>query len=358
MDAAESERMGERMTRANLQRAERGEWHGGSKPPWGYRFAPGEGKLQLAIVEERAAMVREAATRVLAGESLYSIRKDWNDRGALTTAGLPWRCPGIRKMLVRGSSAGYIERDGRFLKGAWQPILEYETWQQVRALLMDPRRNTRSLGQRGAHFPLTGLVYCGWCGHLMYSSIVRYGMTYWCPDIGGCAHVRIRGMDLERLVHELITERQASKPLEVESDPVLTALRLQMNQLQDDHYDRLLDRLDFLRQGDRLRKQMTDRRREITAGYPGRTFTEPAGTATMEDDEAVRRHVLHQHLDRIVAHPHVGNMKPPADWPRRAAQLLSRVDLYWQNGDISLRPDVPEAVSHAARAVDAWAAPL
>jgi DNA invertase Pin-like site-specific DNA recombinase len=69
MDAVEAERMGERISRAALQRAEKGEWHGGAKPPWGYAFATGQGKRRLVNVEERAVMVREAATRVLAGES-------------------------------------------------------------------------------------------------------------------------------------------------------------------------------------------------------------------------------------------------------------------------------------------------
>lgn len=117
MDAVEAERMGERLARAALQRAEKGEWHGGAKPPWGYEFSRGDGKLRL-VVEERAVMVREAAARVLAGESLYAIRTDWNVRGALTSPGLPWRSAGVRKMLVRGSAAGFMERRGRLLKGA------------------------------------------------------------------------------------------------------------------------------------------------------------------------------------------------------------------------------------------------
>jgi site-specific DNA recombinase len=361
IDAAESERMGERLVRANLQRAENGEWHGGSKPPWGYAFAAVEGKRQLVIVEERAAMVREAATRVLAGESLYSIRKDWNDRGALTTAGLPWRCPGIRKMLVRGSAAGYIERQGHLYRGAWAPILDWDTWQRVRTILMDPKRNSRSLGQQGVHLPLTGLVYCGLCDHLMYSSVVKYGITYWCPDVGGCGHVRIRGVELEKLMHELIAARQRRRPALIETDQVLAALRTQMNQLQDDHYDRLIDRADFLRQGDRLRQKVSDRRREITAGYPDRAIPKRARTATMDDAEALRRDVLHQHLERIVVHPHPGPTKPPPDWPGRAAQMLRRLDIHWTNGDADLRRDLPvlpTVVTSTTQPVSAeWTAP-
>jgi site-specific DNA recombinase len=357
MDAVEAERMGERIARAALQRAENGEWHGGAKPPWGYAFADTPGKLSLVIVEERAAMVREAATRVLAGESLYAIRKDWNDRGALTAAGLPWRSAGVRKMLVRGSAAGHMERRGRLLKGSWEPILDWDTWQQVRAVLTDPRRNSRTLGQRGTHYPLTGLVYCGRCDHLMYSSIVKYGLTYWCPDMGGCGHMRIRGVDLEQLLHELIAARLKDHPWHVDTDPVLMALRKQSNQLQDDHYDRLIDRQDFLRQGDRLRQKMADRRRQITGAYPGRSFTSVARTASLEDPEPARRQVLHEHLQRVDVHPHLGPTKPPADWPARASKMLQRLDVYWQDGFVRLRDQPTSAPTVPAPAAPQWAPP-
>jgi site-specific DNA recombinase len=303
-------------------------------------------------------MVREAASRVLAGETLYAIRKDWNDRGALTTAGLPWRSAGVRKMLVRGSAAGYMERRDQLLKGAWEPILDYDTWQRVRDVLTDPRRNSRTMEQRGTHYPLTGLIYCGRCDHLMYSSIVKYGLTYWCPDMGGCGHMRIRGVDLERLLHELIAARHREHPTQVETDPVLTALRVQSNQLQDDHYDRLIDRQDFLRQGDRLRQKMADRRREITSAYPGRSFSSIARTATLDDPEALRRQVVNEHLRRVVVHPHPGPTKPPAEWAARAVTMLHRLDVHWQDGTTLIHEE-PTAHSRADRLEAAvWAPPV
>lgn len=204
-------------------------------------------------------------------------------------------------------------------------------------------------------------MYCGLCYDLMYSSVVKYGITYWCPDMGGCGHVRIRGLELERLVHELIAQSQRRRPALVETDPVLVALRTQTNQLQDDHYDRLLDRVDFLRQGDRLRQRMSDRRREITAGYPGRAITHIARTAGMEDPGHVRREVLHRHLDRIVVHPHPKPTKPPPDWPGRAAQMLRRLDLYWQNGEQDRCADLPALPQLCTSAVQpaaaGWSAP-
>jgi site-specific DNA recombinase len=131
--------LGERISRASRQRAERGQWHGGPVAPWGYAFSTCAGRRSLAVVPERAVLVREAAERVLAGESLYRIRKDWNSRGLTSTAGRSWRSQGIKRLLVRGAAAGFNERGGEFYPGDWEPILDEATWRRLRALLLDPR---------------------------------------------------------------------------------------------------------------------------------------------------------------------------------------------------------------------------
>ncbi|MCW2688840.1 MAG: hypothetical protein JWR37_3730 [Mycobacterium sp.] len=106
---------------------------------------------------------------------------------------------------------------------------------------------------------------------------------------------------------------------------------------------------------------MSDRRREITAGYPGRAIPQLARTATMDDPEALRRDVLHQHLERIVVHSHPGLTKPPPDWPGRAAQMLRRLDIHWTNGGANLRGDLPALPTAATSTTQpvsaAWTAP-
>ncbi len=114
IDAAEAERTSERVSRAKLQRAEQGLWHGGPCTPFGYRYAadPSGRGLQLVIDPVRARLVREACRRALA-DSLAGICKDWNARGLVTSTGVAWRPQGIRKMLVRPSTAGMTERAGQ-----------------------------------------------------------------------------------------------------------------------------------------------------------------------------------------------------------------------------------------------------
>ncbi|MDX6371443.1 MAG: hypothetical protein QOD98_431, partial [Nocardioidaceae bacterium] len=119
---------------------------------------------------------------------------------------------------------------------------------------------------------------------------------------------------------------------------------------QDDHYDGLLDRADFLRQTERLRQRITNRRHILTID-PART-TKRAAVVTPADPEAVRRSFLRQHLIRVDVdrHPRGSSMRAPAAWPDRAACLALRLQLHWQGDDstaASSRTD-PATLSVAA----------
>lgn len=360
MDAAEAERTGERISRASQQRAERGEWHGGPVPPWGYAFTDpttsADGKRSLVVLPERAALVREAAERVLAGESLYRIRKDWNAHGLVSSFGRPWRSQGIRNVLVHGAAAGFNVRRGELYRGLWEPILDEETWQHVRAILLDPKRDTRSFAQRSQLHVLTGLLWCGLCDHLLRSSALQGVLTYWCPDLlGGCTHIRIKAVDAERWLLEQIDGRVARQLYPVETDPVLLALRLQQHQLQDDHYDNLLSREDFLRQTSRLRQRVADRRRELTSGYPRALNEERPVTATLADEEPQRRAALRAHLERVYVDPHPRGVATRWEhWEQRRDVVGRRLRPVWitdVDGEPAWTPPPP------LTAEVAWTAP-
>lgn len=358
MDAAEAERTGERISRACQQRAEKGEWHGGPRPPFGYRLVPSGGKRTLAVVPEAAALIHEAADRVLAGQSLYRIRQDWNRRGLTSGAGKPWRSQGIKLCLVRAAVAGYTERRGELFPGSWPAILDTETWQQVRTILLDPKRDTRTFVQRSTQHTLTGLLWCGLCGHLLRSSIAGSGLTYYCSDVlGGCAHIRIKAEDVERYLLEEIRQRLTTAPLPVLDDPVLVALRLQQHQLQDDHYDHLLNRADYVRQAKRLAARVADRRRELTGGWQ-RSHVEPLILAAEPTDPAPkRRAALRHHLVRVEVDPHSRGRgtAAAAGWDLRRQLVATRLRPTWQGED----PDALEAARPTApvREPEPWMSP-
>ncbi|MFZ1491662.1 MAG: recombinase family protein [Ilumatobacteraceae bacterium] len=97
-------------------------------------------------------MIREAAARVLGGQSLTSIVVDFNKRGIPSAHGKKWR-PGSLGMVLRsGRITGLRESKGEVVGEAnWEPILDRATWEQVRSrLTMLPlgaaRRSTSSPG--------------------------------------------------------------------------------------------------------------------------------------------------------------------------------------------------------------------
>ena len=80
-----------RVARASKQQALDGKWHGG-RAPCGYRMADST----LYVIPERAALAREAADRVQAGESLYAISRVFNERRERTGNGKLWSDTALR----------------------------------------------------------------------------------------------------------------------------------------------------------------------------------------------------------------------------------------------------------------------
>jgi site-specific DNA recombinase len=316
IDAAEAERISERVTRAKLQRAEQGLWHGGPFTPFGYRYAhssTGRG-LDLVVDDARAKLVREACRRVIRGHSLAGIARDWNARGLVTTTGAPWRPNGIRKMLVRPSTAGLAERRGQLYPGMWPAILRRQDWEAARTILTDPRRDTRTFRKVAKRHALAGLLVCGRCDRLLVSNPLRGVPSFICSPTanGGCAKIRIQADHVERFLLDRIKERDAAG---LES-PTHGRIRASLRQLQDDHYDGLLDRSDYLRQSQRLRGALAQPSGDRVV----------AGVLTEND----KRAALRRALDSVVVLPHpAGRATSHLDWPTREALLSERLRIRW-----------------------------
>jgi len=174
-DQAEAERTSERIKRQKQQRAESGEWHGGT-PPYGYRA---ENK-NLFVVKREAKLIREAARRLLEDrEPLHSIITDWNNSKVpggsepkhRTRNGKHWRQSNLRSILRNRSLLGETKAG---VKG-WRPILDERTFDRLQALFDDPARKvTHSPGTRGGKRTMGGgLAVCSKCGKPLITSIKR-----------------------------------------------------------------------------------------------------------------------------------------------------------------------------------------
>src|SRR3712207_4035020 len=180
----ESEHKSERVRRAMQQRAENGKSHGRRAYGWTREHAP-DGSVREVIVPAEAAVVRRIADALLSGESLRAVTAALNADGVPTPTGVPqWVKQMVRNVVLRERNAGLRVHRGEVVgKGAWEPVLERERWEQLRAVLTDPSRKT-STGTAAAHL-LSGIARCGVCGAGLRTTYRRDVPSYRCSG-GGC----------------------------------------------------------------------------------------------------------------------------------------------------------------------------
>src|SRR4029077_7169285 len=124
----ESEQKSERLRRQREQMALQGRPQGGGRRAFGYDASGAQ------LVKTESALVREAADRYLAGESLRTIARDWNYRGVKTSSGKAWGITSLRTMLGGTRIAGLRVHRGEVVGPAtWPAIINREEHDAIRA---------------------------------------------------------------------------------------------------------------------------------------------------------------------------------------------------------------------------------
>lgn len=184
VDAAESDKVADRVKRRVDQRKQAGEYHG-SVAPFGFSVVPKEKRSGQDLVHDprEVEMIREATTRLLdASDSVYSIVRDWNRLGKRTRTGTPWRQGVLRKALtnpaliaktrpiVPSGQRASIASEG--YPARWEPILDEATYRALYDRLIDPARShygVHKTGPKSSKYALAGgLTVCGRCGKALY----------------------------------------------------------------------------------------------------------------------------------------------------------------------------------------------
>jgi hypothetical protein len=186
----ESQTIGLRVAVQPEQTANRGLPAPGGWMPFGYRYVPRTDTetARYRIVEAEAHLIREAAGRVLAGETLNSIARDFNARGVVTPP--PRRKPEkaakafytrrLKRILINPAIAGLRAYHGEIVGNAtWPPILDHATWAAARAILLAPERQA---GGRPHRWPIAGLAVCGNpnCGETLRTKFTGRATVYAC----------------------------------------------------------------------------------------------------------------------------------------------------------------------------------
>lgn len=152
----ESEHRAERITRAQRQAAEEGRYRGGTTRIFGYQ-ADG-----YALHVEEAAAIRAAYQSVLAGESLSSILRAWDQAGIRTTNGHKFAHITLRTVLLRPRNYGASIYKGEVVGvGQWEPLVDEATYRQVESILKDPGRIKNKTNR--AKYLMSGVMLCGKC---------------------------------------------------------------------------------------------------------------------------------------------------------------------------------------------------
>ena len=186
--------------------------HGGSNRPFGYE------NDKVTVRESEAVVIRTIATRFLAGESLRSLAIWLDESGVRTVKGRPWKTPTIAAMLSSGRIAGLREHHGAVVsKAVWSPIISAGEREQV--LAMFERRKPKARRAR-QHYLLSGLLRCGKCGKVLYSSARSSGRRYVCmsgPDHRGCGRLAVVAGPVEdTLVEEALRRFETLEPAQRE----------------------------------------------------------------------------------------------------------------------------------------------
>jgi site-specific DNA recombinase len=210
----ESRTISKRVRRARASELADGRFSG-SPPAFGHR----DGTKWRDTVPEEAALVREGAARIVAGEGVRSVLRDFNSRGSRTRKGKPWQHRAWIKLITSPRMMGARMVGDTLSIGhdpsgrSWiEPILDRPTWDRLRAIFSDPERAKYAHGGTPKHL-LTGLMRCGLCHRTLQAkgqSGKSHGPNYWTygcvkdathPD--ACGRIWIKGSHTDFYIEQL-----------------------------------------------------------------------------------------------------------------------------------------------------------
>lgn len=216
-DAAEAERIGERLKAAHKHMARSGEPFTGGRRPFGWK------EDRKSLEPREAQLIREGYQKVLAGLPINTLAKEWNQAGVRTpwegvelangtVATGEWTFSNLREVLTRPRVSGLrtlrgeiaTNADGTPVRGRWTPIVSEPERQHLLRVLEERARPRRRKGS----YLLGSLLVCGKCGSKMWGNVqgAREAQSYQCAKGG---HLAISGRRLEEFIGLVVAQRLA-----------------------------------------------------------------------------------------------------------------------------------------------------
>jgi site-specific DNA recombinase len=319
----ESDDRSARIRRKHLELAAKGAVPGGGTRPYGYT------PDRLHLVPDEAAVVREAARRVIAGESQRSVCSDLNERGITTSTGRAWTLQTLGRLLRSARISGRREHHGEVVAPAvWPAIISAADSDRLRGL----RGRTAGPAPSGRvprRYLLTGgLLRCGRCGTPMVSRPRSDGTRrYVCargPGFGGCGRMATVAEPVEALVAEAVLQRLDTPELaaaladvrqaDAEADRIhadLSADEALLDEAAGDYAARTLSHREWMAARQPIQARIDAARRRLSRISPTHRIDEYAGRSGLLREAWATLPLTRQHaiirliLDHVVVHPAV-----------------------------------------------------
>lgn len=216
LDALLAEREADEV-KDRVVRGQRGSADAGRPPgrcPFGYRrqYDPHTKALIGQVIrEDQAAIVREAARRYAAGESIAALVRDFNQRGVPTQTGGTWANATVRRLITNPVYLGKRIYQGKIHgDGNWEPILDPITFHAC-ARRLDEMKIYGGRDQEPKYL-LSHVVKCGQCGGPLgpiptsrRPSLHNYTCRGTPFATGGCVSILVHRLDAH--ITELVLER-------------------------------------------------------------------------------------------------------------------------------------------------------
>lgn len=312
--AYEVQHKGERQRAANLARAQRGVRHFANRP-FGYRRVAGV----VEVVESEAAILREAITRYIGGESWYAIAADFRARGVVGITGRPFSYQNLRQRAINPALAGIRTYLGDVVTeaGDWPPIIDRVTWERFQTALA-VRSQTQGWDKRIRHLG-SGIYRCGKCGATMkVATDWNHGRTNH-PPVYECRNrdVRRRLDRVDEMVEAAILERLAQPDVLASLSPSVDVselaaeavdIRARMEGLAALYADGILSAAAVRSQRDKLADRLGAIQGRIAAAEGGSVVellvgADDVATHWRENMTIQRKRAIVQALVEVTIHP-------------------------------------------------------
>lgn len=327
VDAAEAERIGERVARAKQQKAQSG-------APLNSRFRTFGYTRDFQPEPDEAKVVKEMFNRIAKGHSIMSVY-DWMltlyPINPVSNKKLTYNA--VSQMLRNARYAGYNVYKGEIIgQGTQSALIDVKVWDAVQQRRKGQKRKAGGFNAR--KYLLTGFIYCKQCYSPMrgHQSSTKKSVSYRCTkDNGGCGKVGMKMQWVDDAVSSSLIDRLGNAALakhEVPQDNSADIERIenQIEEVQANYRAGNLSMADMLPMLNGLRDDLRTAqalRGQAEAHRQAQRF--PAFANIMEwkrADVSQKRALLAQHVKVVVIYPvRVRGQQKTAD--------LHRIEVTW-----------------------------